>query len=301
MSLTTEVHLDGAQVCLRSPAQARDPARSQPTEPTVICLRDQHGRELAGERWLARLDDGTELGGVLDAHGEATLHVQQNGELRFPGFRVEADPETLHPYVVRQGEYLAELAHRFGFDADTVWAHARNAELRALRRTGEVLHPGDVVHVPRGTARRARFTHGARHETIVEVATVRVRVVFEDHEGPIDDEACELLGVAAHPLARRTDAQGGIDVDVPVGLREFSVRFATSPVSFPVRVGELDPIDTRTGLWQRLTHLGLNAGPAPEERGVRDALAAWQRANHLPPTGTLDDESRRRLEVAHRS
>jgi type VI secretion system secreted protein VgrG len=301
LGLTSEAHLDGTQVCLRSPTQARDPVRNAPRDPTVLCLRDTHGRRLAGERWHARLDDGTELAGVLDTHGETTLYVNSGGAVSFQGFRDGASPASTRPYVVRQGDYLAGLAARFGFDPEAVWSSPSNAALRAQRRTGEVLLPGDVLHLPRGRAQAERFRQGARNEFTVDVATIRMRVVFEDHEGALNDEACEVLGVHAEPLAQRTDAQGGLDIEVPVGLREFSVRFARGAVVFPVRVGELDPIDTRTGLWQRLRHLGFEPGPAPDERALRDTLAAWQRAHQLPATGLLDDETRRLLEANHRS
>ena len=51
-------------------------------------------------------------------------------------------------YVIRQGDYLAKLAHRFGFDAGTVWGDPRNSELRSLRGDPNVLHPGDVLWIP---------------------------------------------------------------------------------------------------------------------------------------------------------
>ena len=34
-------------------------------------------------------------------------------------------------HVVRQGEYLRKLAHRFGVDPDELWNHPKNAELKA--------------------------------------------------------------------------------------------------------------------------------------------------------------------------
>jgi hypothetical protein len=34
------------------------------------------------------------------------------------------------PYVVRPGDYLLKLAHRHGFDVDTVWNDPGNDDLR---------------------------------------------------------------------------------------------------------------------------------------------------------------------------
>jgi hypothetical protein len=35
--------------------------------------------------------------------------------------------------VIRKADYLAFLAHRFDFDADTVWNDGANAGIRTLR------------------------------------------------------------------------------------------------------------------------------------------------------------------------
>ncbi|MFT3767392.1 MAG: hypothetical protein QM820_18220 [Minicystis sp.] len=43
-------------------------------------------------------------------------------------------------YVVRQGDYLKQLAHALGFDADAVWNDPKNAEL-SQRRDPNLLHP----------------------------------------------------------------------------------------------------------------------------------------------------------------
>jgi hypothetical protein len=46
-----------------------------------------------------------------------------------PTLRFEA---PLQPYVIKQGDHLALLAYKFGFDADTVWNDPKNAQLRQL-------------------------------------------------------------------------------------------------------------------------------------------------------------------------
>jgi len=42
-------------------------------------------------------------------------------------------PVFCAPWVIRKADYLAFLAHRFDFDADTVWNDGANAGIRTLR------------------------------------------------------------------------------------------------------------------------------------------------------------------------
>jgi hypothetical protein len=50
----------------------------------------------------------------------------------------------VQPYVIRQGDYLALLAYKFGFDADAVWNDPKNADLRKIRSDPNMLWPTDV-------------------------------------------------------------------------------------------------------------------------------------------------------------
>jgi hypothetical protein len=60
-----------------------------------------------------------------------------------------ADSGEPRTHVVRQGEYLEQIAYNVGFDVDTVWGHEKNADLRALRKDQHnILCPGDVLYIP---------------------------------------------------------------------------------------------------------------------------------------------------------
>src|SRR5580658_7026888 len=54
----------------------------------------------------------------------------------------------MQPYVIKQGDYLAALAYRFGFDANAVWNDDKNAELRQARPNPNVLYPSDILYIP---------------------------------------------------------------------------------------------------------------------------------------------------------
>lgn len=51
-------------------------------------------------------------------------------------------------YIVRAGDWLAEIAARHGTTVGAIWGHPANAGHRAKRGSPDVLYPGDVLFVP---------------------------------------------------------------------------------------------------------------------------------------------------------
>ncbi len=85
--LTAEAKIDGSAVKLKSPPDASDgpAAKPKPPAPTKLELRDQDGNPLPGERFIVKLDDGTERSGVLDENGEAVLpDLEGSAKIVFP-------------------------------------------------------------------------------------------------------------------------------------------------------------------------------------------------------------------------
>lgn len=54
-------------------------------------------------------------------------------------------------YVVEAGDWLAKIAEEHGSTVSVIWNHPDNAELRSKRGSPDVLHPGDVLHIPVAT------------------------------------------------------------------------------------------------------------------------------------------------------
>ncbi|MFT3765690.1 MAG: hypothetical protein QM820_09265 [Minicystis sp.] len=78
----------------------------------------------------------------------------------------------LRPYVVRQGDYLTRLAHRFGFDAEEVWNDPKNAEIKKLRSSMEVLAPGDIVYLPEPTRATLPIQKGTTNRYVATIPKV---------------------------------------------------------------------------------------------------------------------------------
>ena len=86
LSMGKEVKLDGKQILLNSPAQAKDETPPPPPKLTEIELVDQKGKLLAGQRFVIVLDDGSQRVGVTDKDGKASLELPEGarGKIRFP-------------------------------------------------------------------------------------------------------------------------------------------------------------------------------------------------------------------------
>lgn len=214
----------------------------------------------------------------------------------------------MRPYVIRQGDYLTKLAHMIGFNADATWNDEANRTFRERRPDPDILAPGDVLHVPaEPTATPHVLMPDSENEFKARLPKVKVSIVFRHEGAPLEDAPYVLEGLAKRVLGR-SDRVGVVTFEVPVHVREVRVTFYEKQLAFPVRVGDLDPIDETSGVQQRLMHLGFDgwalgeaAGlqrPLPED-GDTSAIRAFQRTNALEETGEMDEMTRATLKKAH--
>jgi ribosomal protein L16 Arg81 hydroxylase len=88
----------------------------------------------------------------------------------------------MQPYIICEGDYLAKLAHQFGFDADTVWNDPKNAQLQQVRPNPNILLPGDVLYIPDQTVAKPQqsVTTGTTNTFVTDTPTVTITVQFTD-------------------------------------------------------------------------------------------------------------------------
>lgn len=100
---------------LNSPDKATDPPPKEPEPPTKIDLKDQDGVPLGYQRFLLKLDDGSDMSGVTDKDGKAELDLKTGGQASFPDASEADSKGDMRPHVVRQGDYMQRLGHTLGF------------------------------------------------------------------------------------------------------------------------------------------------------------------------------------------
>lgn len=199
------------------------------------------------------------------------------------------------PYLIRQGDYVAALGARLGFDARSVWLHERNAVLRAKRGSPNILAPGDVLYIPEARHKPAPLlAHTANcYRASVPKARIVVGLRGRGADWHVANEPYELRGLGGEVIHGTTDAEGRLVLSLPIHIACVDVTFPRLGVRMPLQVGHLDPVDTISGVEQRLEHLGYDARNLPE------ALRAFQRDMQLPETGAVDAATTAALASKH--
>ncbi len=255
-----------------------------------------------------KLDDGSEISGKTDGGGKATLDLDQSGMIVFSDLTMagEAARADYRPHVVRQGEYVDRLAFMYGFDAAKVWDDGANAELKAKRGNPNLLYPGDLLQIPTAPRKGAPLSKGTTNAYSVRVPRTKLSILFQEGDHALANEPYVVQGLGV-PLEGKTGSDGAVDLEVPVHTRELIVTFTNRGVSYPVRIGNMDPIDEPMGVRKRLEQLGYydvfdgDAGSETEENErLAAALSAYQEAKGLPRTGEADGATRVALIADHK-
>jgi len=188
----------------------------------------------------------------------------------------------MQPYVIKQGDFLAKLAHRFQFDGDSVWNDPANDDLRKVRSDSNALLPTDILYIPDQTGKEPAWFDLAVGSTRVftsDPPEVDIGLRFVD-----SDCASQSITVDEYPHLEglKTDDQGKVTISVPVTTELITVTFGELAKSFAFVIGHLDPIETPTGVFQRLQNLGYIPSAAtfdPQELSSLDsAVLAFRRA-----------------------
>jgi hypothetical protein len=212
---------------------------------------------------------------------------------------------TWQVHVVRQGEYLRKLAHRFGVDPDELWNHPKNADLKARRSDMDALCSGDLVYVPSKPKEGLPLTKGAVNRYVATIPKVTLKLRLRDGDQPMKDEPYVVHGLG-RKLSGTTDGEGGVTIELPVDVRDASVELPRTRLTYHIAAGNMDCIQEDSGVRMRLGNLGFYSAPAdadPEAlaAAMRTAILRFQRGQSMEATGILDAATRDAVLAAHGS
>ncbi len=82
-----------------------------------------------------------------------------------------------------------------------------------------------------------------------------------------------------------------------------TIVFPKSGLTQRLKVGYLDPVNSKSGILQRLKNMGYvpDGSSDSESNLLHSALLAFQRAKNLSRTGELDEATRQQLAQIHGS
>lgn len=214
-------------------------------------------------------------------------------------------------YTVVQGDYLAKIAARFGFsDGKIIWNHPDNSDLRKRRSNPNVLFPGDRLFIPDPTPKTFFVSTEARHPFVRKGAPLRLVLILENlYADPRANLECELL-LDGRSVPKTTDDKGRLEERIGPDAEEGYLiaqvpESAPQRVIVPLRIGHLDPVETRTGQAARLDNLGYFAGPREgagaeeNERRFRSAVEEFQCDHGLQVDGVCGEKTQTKLREVH--
>jgi hypothetical protein len=191
-----------------------------------------------------------------------------------------------------------------GVKPEDIWDHPSNAALRKQRPNQEILAPGDVLFVPVVKPKWLPVAVGETNAFVATVPTVTVdlRLTQDDGDGnnALAGMTYVIHGLPSGDVDGTFGSDASISLQVPVNVREVTLFVSELQATYPIVLGRIDPVDTDSGLRQRLAHLGYiddSTGSFP----VDDAVCAFQRDRQIDTSGTVDAATAQALTDAHGS
>lgn len=206
-------------------------------------------------------------------------------------------------YEVKQGDCLSSIAFEYGFFAETLWNHPKNAELKRQRRDMNVLMPGDTVFIPDKRLKDVERPTNELHKFRCKNAPEKLRIqLFRENE-PRSDEKYELIIDDRLKFTGSTDGQGRLEQSIPPNAQRGELKLKGGEEVYALQLGHLNPNDQITGAQGRLRHLGfyfgsVNGQMSPE---LEHAIQEFQISRKLEPNGELDQNTLNALKEAYGS
>jgi N-acetylmuramoyl-L-alanine amidase len=218
-------------------------------------------------------------------------------------------------HTVVQGETVFSIAKAHGFrDWRIVWDDPANATLKTQRASGGgVLNPGDELTLPDLAAKTIDCKTDATYTFKVKTLQAYFATVLKDAYGQPYTTTKYRLVVDGKTIEGTTDDKGALLESVPPDAKEAQVtvfvtvrgsagRTRTAEVVYPkLRLGQLDPSDTDTGVQGRLAALGYECPIGEDITGEpsRKAIRAFQGEHGLGVTGDADPATRNAIRDAY--
>ncbi|MDN3378500.1 MULTISPECIES: peptidoglycan-binding protein [unclassified Pseudoalteromonas] len=203
-------------------------------------------------------------------------------------------------HTVVQGDTLLRIARQYGFRTSAgLYNHPSNAEFKALRPDPNLIFPGDVIIIPPKSK-----IHATKNTFVVrnEKEYFRLQIIHEDGDDITGKRI--VLNIGSQIIDTVLPSDGLVEVElnendtltaqVDLYLKE---EQSSPSETFTAQVGQLDPVDTLSGVQARCNSLGFDCGKVD---GVNDTktkagVREFQQAQQLQVDGIAGPVTKSRL------
>jgi len=203
-------------------------------------------------------------------------------------------------YIVKQGDYLTQIARKFGFtDYKAIWDYPENAKLKDKRGNPNILYPGDVLFIPDKNPKQEPIATDQRHRFRVHAQGNILRMFIKNAEkNAIANTDCQL-SIGSNTYSLTTDSNGKIEQTIPTNATRGEL--VIQDMVIPLMIGQLDPIEESSGWQARLNNLGYNAGlpSSANEQQIRSAVEEFQCDYGLAVDGDCGPLTQKKLKEVH--
>lgn len=197
---------------------------------------------------------------------------------------------------VGAGESTSSLAKKNGFFWKTIWDHPENAELKAKRKDPNVLLPDDEIFIPERQPKEVSKGTDQVHKFKRKGEPCKLKVQLMKAGKPRANEKY-VIDLDGKLIEGQTDGEGKLEHFIPGESRSALLKLRNGQEIVPLRLGDLDPADTPTGIKQRLNNLGFETGWEGEEidEYAKEAIKKFQAEYKLNVTGEADEATKNKL------
>ncbi|MFY8326655.1 PGRP and LysM peptidoglycan-binding domain-containing protein [Pseudoalteromonas sp. ZZD1] len=208
-------------------------------------------------------------------------------------------------HTVAQGETLLRIARQYGYQTSkALYNHPSNAEFRALRPDPNLIYPGDKLTIPPKKEKFMPLRTNSLNSFVVqnEQEYFRLKVAYDDGDDITGKRV--VLNIGDQTIDTVLESDGLIEIklehsDALTGSVDLYLKDgeATPSKSFTVQVGNLDPIDTLSGVQGRCNMLGFNCGKVDGINGAKTkaGVKEFQQAQQLQVDGIAGPVTKSRL------
>lgn len=207
-------------------------------------------------------------------------------------------------HIVRIGECVSSIAKKHGLFWESIWHEPANADLRAARKSPNVLLPGDRLTLPDKKRKDEPIAPEQRHRFVRRGEPSSLNMRFTVFGKPRANAMYEAYIDRKLVQEGTLDGNGGVEVPLPSNARraKFMIYDEYGEADeYEIWLRHVPPITEISGLQARLANLGFPCGRNARRFGpaIAQALETFQREHDLPTTGLPDKTTRARILELH--